>query len=1511
MSDFPNNFDDDTTLPFVNDNITEIGGEAINALRDAVFAIEQNIGLGAQGSTASVAARLGVSFFPDGTLKPSAITSLGLVTLPITQDQIANHANIPESKLHLDHRTQDLFNYIRDLSKDVNLAIGWISGTGVKLEPHLIGAIYRHTMDQIDVSLNSNDFLTNNRRLLRNNLNSYTLVKDINAELLSHQFADGSPFGSPYNITTNNGSVYSSIYGHTGSAIFINTSRFNNIPQTADDVQLFAEFIDSASIFLLGTRIQNLYTNGISRVSRSSNLTQDGYGQFIVPPTPAIAFLKNIGNSSSPFDNIDTGDDIIEFKPTADEKNSNRFDAQFSLVKPGDIIRINYGTIEVPFVIKEKKYSPTGNKKYVVRIAGKNHFYAPNAIARIDKPLFNSNKYGELAISPVNNQFNATPSLIVNNPRGAQCLGVGFNPDALDENHYLLYIAFYPTGHVSDGYALLPGIDVTGNQGTTPGAYSLESVVFATNEAFRKVGFNYRLSAFSYGGEFGICLSDSYNNSAFSIVTTAMKADGTIDVLANNIAFPANVIDILPTAGGVGPDPLGLGPTGANVASPVYYSSYAIPEAALNPTKLFIPLRRNTYYVNGTEKERMNREVTQALDGYGDGYWVATIQDVSIPAGRVATTYRVPLDLSTSNLKPGKTLVVQPLQDGYLVDFGRYIIQQVVFGCDPANFTDITVYDSVHAVGASPSAVLEPFAQVKLYFGPDSVSFNTESSTDFSTYGNFKRHFEVYTDADGNTFTHERGRFTANNVGVNINGTFLNGSAQLNKLDIIRISPKLRGYQFGAVNKITLRVFNYSSVTGVYDGYLASYDGVSYTHYGPRITGRKGEVTRFYDETHTDFIEVSFDPNESLFDFSEQYIDFQLFPTLQLDDELMLLGTCQVEDATQIVSKIVDCRQFGNTSEKDLSTSVFDYMSVPEKYLHSNGIIRGFDLYQTFDEEQTGTMYLTGGVALVNGRLFYINNDSVVFPPIRESYQSAFHDVQWAVCLTDIGDYKIIPLLDVYPGGPSTSARLFTAMDAVSGTQYIMPAVTFSDIINTRKDLTVLYIVKTSVDGLITPTTFIDNVSDARRFVYKKDWGERPTLSYGTENGEFRTFTALESWLNYNYTWCNSVTLKGSFPSVTNLFQYPTRIRFFGDGTTQLNNSQGIQGSNVEFHNLTFAMVNSGTVNFTNVEFDHVVFGGATNSTFFGCNLKNSTFNVPAGTQLNINNSVVDSVTFNVTGSASFVIDNTTIKNCTFNFGGTTSFNVSGALAVMDGNNINFSSPGTTMVLTGNFKNNRLSWTTINNTISFSGNIGIVGNQFFSTVSTPISQFLTIQDGSNGTVTGNFFFRNNNVITAYIVGPALYTSGLVNITDNFFDNSTIDGTNQNLVSNLPLQWIYRDNLNAPATLNARRISSSGTYTVSVEDNIIALHLTGPITINLPSIALSPPGRTITIKDATGNCDVNTITLHADNTSDAIENIYADYIYNNPYGSIKLVAIIDPNGGDNGSGLPPKYMWSIV
>ncbi len=1242
MIKFPLDIDDDASIPVVNDNINEIGGEAINALRDATIALETELGIGASGTAGSVAQRLSVALLPDGHLKPSELTSLGLVTLPITNDQIANNAGILESKLHLDYRTSDLFNYIRDVARETNINTGWISTSGSKLEPHIAGFAFFHTLRHILVS-DPSEYLTNKFGALRDNSSAYTLVKDMNSELVSHQLADGSPFGTIKNVTTNNGSTYPSNYGHTASGIFLNTSKFVTIPQTLQDLQLFADFIDNSSIFLLGSRIQNLYSNGISKVSRSSSFLQDGYGQPLTETVTATAYLLNGGISTSPYDDISKGDDIIELFPSGTLSSSNVFDSQFALVKVGDIIRVNYGTVEVPFLIREKKYIQNGtNKQYIVRINGKNLLHTTTATARIDRSLINPNKYGVLAMAQANNTFSEVPSLIVGSPRGAEALGIGFNPDLLDNTHYLLYLALYPTGNPKDGYTVLPGIDVTGNKGATPGKYTLESVVEATNEAFRQNGFNYRFIAFSYQGNFGIKLADSYQNAAFSIISAVVDDSGAYDQTLTNTNFKYNVIDVFATTLTFAPDALGFGPSAANLASPPYKPSYGTPAAANLPTKLFVALKRNNYYVNGLERDQLASDIGQVIDQYGDTYWQATVKAVNpipapAPAGHVEITYSIPLNLSNSNLKAGKTLVVQSLDSGgTLVDFGRFIIKSVNFtNCAPDYVTEITVYDGVHATGLSPYSVLSVGSKVALYFDSSSVSFNLENATDISLSSApaFKRYFEVFVTEDGHTFTHERARINVSGATITVNGSVpLYANTELGKFNIVKISSKLKGYQFGQVQKITLHIDSYSATSGIYSGYLGEFNGTSFISNGKVTYGKKGEVTRFYDSTNVDYVDLVFDINESMSGFANANIDIQVFPTLSLDDEVMLIGTCQYNDVTKKLSYLRDCRQFGNTSEKDLSTSALNLISLPEKLLHANGVIRGFDIAVELAPIPSSEIHIMGGTVLVDGKLIQMNDAKLHIPAIQEYYTSSYYNINWALCVNNKNEYQFIPLLDydTVLATPNDTTRLMKVFNPTNGSSYYVDATTFSDIVNQRKDLTILYLVAATVTPAPLPATISLSLTDARRYVTDVDNNLPLKLTVGNSQGNFKDPISIINWVTWNNKFNSTANFNGA-DTTSGIINIPVRLDFEhstifeGENNAALIFNQNVTlGSNISFRNMR-------------IDFNGLltVLSGASNITFENC-----TIFITTPTSVVVPSNVI----FDFNAS-----DNITFKNCSIN----------------------------------------------------------------------------------------------------------------------------------------------------------------------------------------------------------------------------------------------------------------------
>lgn len=1263
MSNYPNELDDDVTLPRVDNNITQIGGDAINALRSAVFNIEDTLGINPAGTAGNLAAFLSVAHNPDGSIQPSVLTSLGLVVLPITDSQVSPTAGIKESKLALDYPTAALFSFIQQVNLGTQQSLNFITNHGSKIEPHIQGTNFNHYMNAILVAPTTLNYFTNDQGLFRDNSNLYNLFNDLNTDYIKHQVANNTTVTFANGQQTG-GTVPPTNYAHVSAGIYLNTSNFSFIPETTTNLQAFAEFVDGSNVLLLGTRIQTLYQNGIPRTASSSSLLSQTRGQVVIPPTLVTTFLLD-GYYTTPVDDINHGDDVIVFNPASDDGYT--FDALFAAVRIGDIITVTYttstGLLLVSNIVTETKYlvsKDQSSQTFAVRIDGKNLQNATNATATITRSLFNNEKFGVLALAQANHNINGIlPTLIVGNPQGAEAFSVNFNAGLIDSNHYNLYLAVYPNGSPINGIFNMPAIDISGNQGATPGAYTIDSVVLNINNKFRTPGYNNRFIAFQYQGNLGIKMTDSINNISFSILDGVINpTTGLYNQALSNTIFPANVIGV-PGIDFV--DPSGLGPSGAGLSGPQFATSFSSSFAAQVPAKIIAPLTRRTFYVNGSEEERFALQPFQSLDGYGDGYWPATIITKTIvPGVRVETTYQINLNLSTSGLQIGKTLTVVST---LFTDSGRYFISNIQFndctGCNtntPASIvsTNITVYDAIQSPsGTTPSASAAIGTVVGIYFSADSVGFDAENLSDASNVAPFKRHMEIYVDDAGNTFSHERARiyignavvpsgtfgysFTGLSIGNPLSITPLYGDAsqQLILANIVNVSQKLRGFPYSGVDKINLQIISYDTSTGDFSGFLCNFNilGNVITNAGPIVSGKIGEITRFYDQTNVEYIDIIFSlnniPGATLLN---SFVDIQLFPTLSLDQNVMLLGTVQVNNQNNTISYLVDQRQFGNTSEVQFSTSALDFIATPPRYTMQNGIVRGFNLISispVTNLSGTTDILTTGGLALTNGFFNAFNPITANIPLVQDNNGgSPVSGVLWAICVNESGDVQLIPLTDHDPSVNTINnpGRLLQLFNVVNSQTYYVDSTTFSALINSRKDLTVLWLVNAQVTN---STTYSFAIIDARKYVNDINSTIRPVFTDEATQGNFKDIQSALVWFKYNSIYQNTLNIKSSYTFTTDPGFSPNFINVVGDG-----------------YNASFTFGGSiGTYSITNTNFTDMVLTFNLPTSISNGVVSNST--IVVNSTITITNMIFNNCIIHINAGGS--IDPTTFNNCTIN----------------------------------------------------------------------------------------------------------------------------------------------------------------------------------------------------------------------------------------------------------------------
>ena len=271
-SRYPNALDNDVTLTRVDDNITEMGGDAINGLRSAVFSIEETLGINPQGSTNDVATRLSRSLNSDGSIKTAALSAIGLVTLPITNNQIASNAGIEEVKLNLDYSTTKLKSQIDGYYARINPIAESLGNLIHNVNLHIAHPSLwgRHLTSDIDGYTGKYE-----------DYNLQGIVSDLDNRIVDH--------------------INKLINSHAASAISVDDSLF---VYSAGNVQEALDELNDLGQSLMTDHRDNQHDNGILS---AQNTTLDGYTHSFIVVEKSPIFSAYAGNTKITFQNPPTG----------------------------------------------------------------------------------------------------------------------------------------------------------------------------------------------------------------------------------------------------------------------------------------------------------------------------------------------------------------------------------------------------------------------------------------------------------------------------------------------------------------------------------------------------------------------------------------------------------------------------------------------------------------------------------------------------------------------------------------------------------------------------------------------------------------------------------------------------------------------------------------------------------------------------------------------------------------------------------------------------------------------------------------------------------------------------------------------------------------------------------------------------------------------------------------------------------------------------------------------------
>ena len=402
MTVYPNDLDSDLELPPIEDGVTEISADSINSIRDAVLAIEKTIGVNPQGNKNTLADRINVSIDDDGLIKASALNGIGLVSLPITDTEIAVNAAIQETKLDLDYGTSSLKSLIDSSKTNITALQSGVSTLNNSFNEHILGTNYFH--DGYSISLSED---------IHNDSDVESALHNIANSLADHE--------------TNSNTTH-----HPANTISVDTSSFSAIiDRSATDVQAALESIDSSAGALGVSHTDIFHSSGIFKEISSSRLYNT---QQLVLPENAVTYVEDYDGYG-----IVTFPDLLSFSGyTINVGDILYVHDQTGLLDEGAYQIRSVGPIGTSDLLGS--FPALGdNQISVFHIFQETKTAGDGVTAEIFKPSFVSNDSCPLACAIRNNE-SIVDTISIMHPHAARVKSIGFNSSVLSIDGYQLGI---------------------------------------------------------------------------------------------------------------------------------------------------------------------------------------------------------------------------------------------------------------------------------------------------------------------------------------------------------------------------------------------------------------------------------------------------------------------------------------------------------------------------------------------------------------------------------------------------------------------------------------------------------------------------------------------------------------------------------------------------------------------------------------------------------------------------------------------------------------------------------------------------------------------------------------------------------------------------------------------------------------------------------------------------------------------------------------------------------------